>query len=244
MHILITGANGFIGRHLVNSLLVETCALSPSRLTVMDLVLDHIPEHSLIKKVTGSFAEPEMLAAAMDDQVDLVYHLASVPSGLAEKNYALGVEVNVHGTMALLEKLKALGNKPTMVFASSIAVYGKPATSEVNDDSQPTPNLSYGGQKVIGETLVADAIRRGWINGCSVRLPGIVARPPEPNGAVSIFFSDLIRHLSGGEAFTCPVSPKAKSWLMSVSCCVDNLCHAATLKLYVVKTYWTARVLI
>jgi D-erythronate 2-dehydrogenase len=238
MHILITGANGFIGRHLVKNLLTKSCPLSPTRLTVMDLVLDQIPDHPLVKKVSGSYAEQELLTAAMDETVDLVFHLASVPSGLAEKNYALGIEVNVHGTMALLEKLKDQGNTPTMVFASSIAVFGKPASDEVNDDTSPTPNLSYGGQKVIGETLVADTIRRGWITGCSVRLPGIVARPPEPNGAVSIFFSDLIRRLSHGEAFICPVSSQAKSWLMSVACCVDNLLHAATLEHNTRRT-WT-----
>ncbi|MDG2175171.1 MAG: NAD-dependent epimerase/dehydratase family protein [Gammaproteobacteria bacterium] len=238
MHILITGANGFIGRHLVKKLLAESCLLSPSRITVMDLVLDQIPDNPLVKKVSGSFTELELLAAAMNETVDLVFHLASVPSGLAENNYALGVEVNVHGTMALLEKLKDQDNKPTMVFASSIAVFGKPPLPEVNDDTSPTPNLSYGGQKVIGETLVADFIRRGWIKGCSVRLPGIVARPPEPNGAISIFFSDLIRNLSNGEAFTCPVSPQAKSWLMSVACCVDNLLHAATLEQNTRRT-WT-----
>jgi nucleoside-diphosphate-sugar epimerase len=238
MHILITGANGFIGRHLIKSLLAKSCPLSPTRLTVMDLVLDMIPEHPLIKKVAGSFNEDKFLTAAMDENVDLVYHLASVPSGLAEKNYALGVDINVHGTMTLLEKLKDQDKKATMVFASSIAVFGRPESVEVNDDTLPTPNLSYGGQKVIGETLVADYVRRNWIKGCSVRLPGIVARPPEPNGAVSIFFSDLIRRLSSGETFICPVSPQAKSWLMSISCCVDNLIIAASLK-HETRRTWT-----
>lgn len=229
MHILVTGANGFIGRHLVRRLLEQPAGLAVDRLTLLDLAMDAAPADSRVGKLTGSFADLALLNAALAEPVDLVFHLASVPSGLAENNFPLGVEVNIHGTLALLDRLKEQGNRPAVVFASSIAVYGKPAAAEVNDDTPPTPNLSYGAQKVIGETLVTDYSRRGWIRGCSVRIPGIVARPPEPNGAVSIFFSDLIRNLSNGDAFTCPVSESAKSWLMSVSCCVDNLLHAALL---------------
>ncbi len=229
MHILVTGANGFIGRHLVGQLLSNSEELKPDRLTVMDLKLDLIPANPIIKRIQGSFADEALLAQAMEDPVDLAFHLASVPSGLAESNYALGVDANIHGTMALLEKLKQQENKPTVIFASSIAVYGKPAVAEVNDNTLPTPNLSYGAQKVIGEVLLNDYVRRDWLRGCSVRLPGIVARPPEPNGAVSIFFSDLIRCLSSGKAFTCPVSAHAQSWLMSITCCIDNLLHAANL---------------
>ena len=230
MHILITGANGFIGRHLIKKLIDEAESRGISRITALDLSLELVEDHPLIKKMSGSFADPEILTSALEKYpADCVFHLASVPSGLAQSNYSLGVNVNIQGTMALLEKLKDQGNLPTLIFASSIAVYGKPATAEVNDDTLPTPNLTYGSQKVIGETLVADFVRRGWIKGCSLRLPGIVARPPEPNGAVSIFFSDLIRCLSSGQTFTCPVSPDAKSWLMSVNCVVENLINAETI---------------
>ena len=227
MHILITGANGFIGSHLTRALLSEDAPLPFTRLTLVDLALDRIADHDRVTKLTGSFADNNVLDKALNEPADVVFHLASVPSGMAESNYELGVQVNIHGTMTLLERLKAQGSTPAVVFASSIAVYGKPGAAVVSDDTAPTPNLSYGTQKVIGEALVADYTRRGWIRGCSLRIPGIVARPPEPNGAVSIFFSDLIRNLSHGKSFTCPVSPGAKSWLMSVKCCVENLLLAA-----------------
>jgi D-erythronate 2-dehydrogenase len=139
------------------------------------------------------------------------------------------MDVNVHGMLRLLDCLKAQGNCPTVIFASSIAVYGKPQDPVVTDDTVPAPSLSYGAHKVIGEVLMSDYIRRGWIKGCSLRLPGIVARPPEPNGAISIFLSNLIRELAKGKPFVCPTTGEAQSWLMSVRCCVGNLMYAATI---------------
>ncbi len=231
MHVLITGANGFIGKYLTLALL-NAAQQQPerwpvSRVTVVDLALDQLPEHPLLNRITGSFADVAILTRALELPADLVFHLASVPSGRCEKDPAFGMEVNVQGTIRMLDALKFQNNDVKLVFASSIAVYGKPQVPLVTDDTLPQPTLSYGAHKVIGEVLVNDYVRRGWIKGCSLRLPGIVTRPPEPNGAVSIFFSNLIRELSAGRPFVCPTSADARTWLMSVGCCVDNLLHAA-----------------
>lgn len=228
MHILITGANGFIGQALIERILGG--ALPYTRLTLLDLQFDkHYPADS-VSCISGSFAETSVLDQAFTDNVDLCFHLASMPSGSTEQQPDLGYQVNVEGTRHLLERLRQQEEAPGLVFASSIAVYGKPGTNVVTDDTAPSPTLSYGAHKVMGEALVNDYTRRGWIAGCTVRIPGIVARPPEPNGAVSIFFSDLMRELSAGRPYTCPVSATAKSWLMSVGCCADNLLHAAALE--------------
>ncbi|HTQ98897.1 MAG TPA: NAD-dependent epimerase/dehydratase family protein [Candidatus Acidoferrum sp.] len=227
MHAVITGANGFIGKHLTLALLQAAQQWQLTRLTVVDLALDQLPGHPLLNRVQGSFADVSTITRALATPADLVFHLASVPSGHSESDPTLGVEVNVQGTLRLLDAMKAQGNQPMMVFASSIAVYGKPQVPLVTDATPPTPTLSYGAHKVIGEVLVNDYVRRGWIRGCSLRLPGIVTRPPEPNGAVSIFFSNLIRELSQGKPFTCPTDADAHTWLMSIGCCVDNLLQAA-----------------
>jgi len=232
LHILITGANGFIGRHLVKALLKATTdrasPFADCQITAVDQRIDLLPSHSALSCIAGSFADPVLLALCLEQEADLVFHLAAVPSGLCEQNPELGLAVNVQGTLQLLNALRAQNRQATMIFASSIAVYGKPVVDCVTDDTAPTPTLSYGAHKVIGETLVNDYVRRGWVSGCALRLPGIVARPPEPNGAISIFFSDLIRQLAMGKSCTCPVSAEARSWLMSVSVCVDNLLYAAT----------------
>lgn len=227
MNILITGANGFIGRALTERILDG--ALPCSRLTLVDLQHENTNADSRVSCISGSFADAGTLDQAFGNKVDICFHLAAMPSGSTEQNPDLGYQVNVEGTRQLLERLRQQDNTPRLVFTSSIAVYGKPGAAVVSDDTPPSPTLSYGAHKVMGEALVNDYTRRGWIAGCTVRIPGIVARPPEPNGAVSIFFSDLIRELSAGRPYTCPVSPDAQSWLMSIDCCVDNLLHAADL---------------
>jgi nucleoside-diphosphate-sugar epimerase len=233
MHIIVTGAGGFIGQHLLATLLREGLpGANASTLKITAIDIHSGSAHQQVRWLKGSFADPALLQQALQDPAGLVFHLAAVPSGRSEQDPALAVDVNVLGMLRLLDALKAqgaqTGRPPRIVFASSIAVYGKPQVPLVTDDTLPQPTLTYGAHKVIGEVLVNDYARRNWITGVSLRLPGIVARPPEPNGAVSIFFSDLIREVAAGRRVKSPVTPDAQAWLMSIGCCVRNLIHAAT----------------
>ncbi|HWJ35575.1 MAG TPA: NAD-dependent epimerase/dehydratase family protein [Steroidobacteraceae bacterium] len=236
MNLLITGANGFVGKALTSRLLSESAlprGLGPlGRLTLMDLGFEG-PEVPRVRRLPGSFADPALLARAFDTPVDVVFHLASVPGGLAEQNYELGRQVNVDATIRLLEaaraQMAASTKPPVFVFASSIAVLGSPLPALVDDATPRRPQLSYGAHKLIGEILLEDFSRRGWVDGRSVRLPGIVARPPQRSGLMSAFLSDIFRELAEGRSFVCPVSADSTTWLMSVHCIVDNLLHAATL---------------
>jgi nucleoside-diphosphate-sugar epimerase len=234
MNILITGAHGFVGRNLVRRLLRDG-AVAPgaapfSRLTLVDLGQDAAIDDPRVRFVGGSIADDAVLRAAFADRVDHVFHLASVPGGAAEKSYALGLDVNLRATLAMLELLRTQPAPPArFTFASTIAVYGAPLPAVVDDRTPMRPGLSYGAHKLVDEILIQDYSRRGWIDGRIVRLPGIVARPPEPSGLLSAFMSDIFWKLKAGERFTCPVSADAVGWWMSVRCCVDNLLHAASL---------------
>jgi nucleoside-diphosphate-sugar epimerase len=237
MNLLITGASGFIGSALSNRLLSSTAALPAGlgpigRLTLMDLRFEG-PEIPRVRRLSGSIDDPALLARAFDTPVDVVFHLASVPGGSAELNYELGRRVNVDATIKLLEAARAqvtAGSKPPVfVFASTIAVLGSPLTAPVNDTTPLRPQLTYGAQKLLGEILLSDFSRRGWADGRSVRLPGIVARPPQRTGQLSAFMSDIIRELAAGRSYVCPVAADSTTWLMSVQCIVDNLLNAAVL---------------
>ncbi len=231
-HILVTGANGFVGQALTRRLLADGAC---ERLTLVDLTLDDAPDDPRVRRVAGSIAEDGVLATALEPDCDGVFHLASLPGGAAERQPALGLDVNLRATLTLLELLRQRavenpGQAPTrLVFTSTIAVYGSPLPDRVDDATPTRPTLSYGAQKLAAEILLSDYGRRGWVDGCALRLPGIVARPLAPNGLLSAFMSEIFWALAAGRPFVCPVSAQAVAWWMSVGTCVDNLLHAAAL---------------
>lgn len=229
-HVVVTGAEGFVGQVLVRRLLKDGLNGFPvKRLSLMDVRFAASAADERVRQIEGSIADPEVRARACDGAVDAVFHLASVPGGAAERNYELGREINLMATLGLLEEVRNQARPPRFVFASTVAVYGEHLPTEVNEHTLPNPGLSYGAHKLASEYLVADATRRGWVQGCSLRLPGVVARPGEGVGMMSAFMSLLFWKLAAGEPLTVPVSREGVAWWISVGACVDNLLHAATL---------------
>lgn len=235
MKVLITGADGYIGRALARRLAspgvllqgrpverLVLCDLMPSDPTPCDA-----PHAPTIARVAGSIAEHGVIEAITRDAPDVVFHLASVPSGQTEADPDLGLQVNVNATLALARALRRSGPAPTFVFTSSIAVYGTPLPERIDDDTPLGPALSYGAHKQMAEVFLADATRRGHLQARMLRLPGVVARPPTPTGALSAFSSELMRALVAHRSYVCPVSPAATLWLLSLQACIDNLLHAA-----------------
>ncbi|MBU9133424.1 NAD-dependent epimerase/dehydratase family protein [Burkholderia multivorans] len=228
-HVVVTGAQGFVGRALVNRLLADGLgARAVSKLTLLDTAFDGPHPDARVTQLTGSIADANVRAQAYAMPVDAVFHLASIPGGAAERNYALGRAINLDATLGLLEDLRGQARAPRFVFASTVAVYGDQLPEIVDERTLPAPALSYGAHKLMGEALVADATRLGWVQGCSLRLPGVVARPGDGVGMMSAFMSQLFWKLSANETLTVPVSPEGVAWWISVGACVDNLLHAAT----------------
>ena len=232
MRVMITGAAGFLGRLLVQRLLDkgQLRGQPMEALVLLDQQLEGFPSDPRLRLLAGSIAEPTLLRRALADGVDVVFHLVSVPGGAAEEHYALGRQVNLLATLELLDQLRNAARPPVLVYASSVAVYGAQLPARMDEQWMPRPALSYGAHKVMVETQLNDLARRGEVDGRALRLPGIVARPREPNGLRSAFMSDLMHALAAGENYCCPVSPQATAWWMSARCCVDNLLHAAELQ--------------
>lgn len=229
MHVVVTGAQGFVARALSDRILKGAVDL----LTLADLSFPEAPPEPGVRRLSGDLADQATVARIFETPVDVLYHLASLPAGASERDYDLSRRVNLDATLLLLEAARAQtargGKPPVFVFSSSIAVLGGAFGEKVDDSTPPHPSLTYGAQKLIGELWVEDYTRRGWIDGRSVRLAGVVARPPQRTGQLSAFMSDVIREPAAGRAFVCPVSAKARCWLSSSPCVVDNLLRAAAL---------------
>lgn len=227
MRVLVTGAGGFIGRALVAQLLQSGLQGGPlTRLVALDLRLP-VWTDPRVHAVQGSFTDRAVLAQALTDRPDVVFHLASLPGGASEAQPALGRQINLEGTLNLLEALHNPGAPPNVVYASSVAVYGEALTGQVDDDTAPNPSLSYGAHKWIGEIALADAIRRGALAGCALRLPGVVARPGDGAGLISAFMSQLFWRLQDRAPIELPVHKQGTAWWISVQRCAANLRLAA-----------------
>ena len=157
-----------------------------------------LPEDKRLTVVTGDIADRETVARLIAPGTDAVFHLAAIVSGQAEADTDLGYRVNLDGTRAVLDACRALGPRRSVVFASSLAVYGGALPPEVGDETALTPQTSYGAQKAIGELLVNDYSRKGFVDGRALRLPTVVVRPGRPNRAASTFASSMIREPLAG----------------------------------------------
>jgi nucleoside-diphosphate-sugar epimerase len=234
MHILITGAAGMIGRKLTARLVKEgkLNGQTIDRLTLTDVVTPEKPAGftGKIELSTGDLAAPGAAEKLIAAKPEIVFHLAGVVSGEAETDFEKGYHVNLDGTRALLEAIRAAGGyKPKVVFTSSIAVFGAPFPYAIPDEFHLTPLTSYGTQKAISELLLADYNRRNILDGVGIRLPTICVRPGKPNKAASGFFSGIIREPLAGQDAILPVADTVRHTHASPRSAVGFLIHAASL---------------
>ena len=230
MKVVITGGTGFIGRRIALRLLERGALFGPDGkdVAIDELVLFDVappqlalPEDRRLRVVTGEVSDAKLMRQVIAPGTFSVFHLAAIVSGQAEADTDIGMRVNLDGTRAVLEACRALKSAPRVVFASSLAVYGGDLPARVSEAVPLTPQTSYGGQKAIGELLVNDFSRKGYIDGRALRLPTIIVRPGRPNRAASTFASSIIREPLSGVDVVCPVAREAVMPAMSPRRVVD-----------------------
>ena len=244
MQIVITGGAGFLGVRLARTLLAAsglrmagTAPVAISQLTLVDRAAPP-PDLLADPRVVALTGDLNALLEAKDSATPvvsphtaIVFHLAAAVSGECEADFDLGMRSNFKATLNLLENCRALKTQPMVVFASSLAVFGHsaelPCPPVIEDTTLPTPQTSYGIQKLIGEQLVADYTRKGFVRGRNVRLMTVSVRPGKPNGAASSFFSGMIREPLAGVKGACPVSPETEVALSSPSLTIKGIIRAA-----------------
>jgi D-erythronate 2-dehydrogenase len=227
--VLVTGAAGFLGSRLIRALL----AGGNGRPAVSKVVsADMMPcpvDDPRVESRLGSIADPAVIKAVVDPDFDVVYHLAAVLSGQSEAEFDLGMRINVDATRSLVEACRALAKPPRFVFTSSLAVFGGAMPAVVPEDMVLMPQSSYGVEKAIGELLVSEYSRRGFLDGIVCRLPTITVRPGQPNSAASSFVSGIIREPLAGVDSVCPVPLPTRLWISSPEVAIRNLVRAAFL---------------
>lgn len=229
MKVLITGGAGFLGHRLARRLL-ETGTLRGERIDQLVLI-DRVAPEAFDRRVTsigGDIGDASIMRDAVAG-ADVIFHLAAIVSGQAEEDFDLGMRVNLDALRLLLDLARETGRRPRFVQTSSVAVYGGDLPAVVTDDTPLRPSSSYGMQKAVGEFLVGDYSRRGYVDGRILRLPTISVRPGKPNRAASSFASGLIREPLNGEATVCPVSLDTPLWLLSPRGAIDAIVAGAEL---------------
>lgn len=229
MKVVITGGAGFLGKKLARKIL-EGASLGGER--VSELLL-----FDVVKASGAGLDDPRVVA--MDGDIanfatvqsivqgaSSVFHFAAIVSAGAEADFDLGYRVNLDGARNVLEACRALGTNPRVVFTSSLAAYGGELPKAVTDDTPLTPQTSYGAQKAMGEFLVRDYTRKGFVRGTAIRLPTICVRTGRPNKAASTWASSIVREPLTGIDVVCPVTPDTPMVVLSPRRTVESFLRA------------------
>jgi D-erythronate 2-dehydrogenase len=230
MKISILGGDGFLGRKIA-ARLVKDGALGGRRitgLTLFDMAEPPRPEAPFpVTSIGGDVVT--LPDSAIPAGTDVVFHLAAVVSAQAEADYDLGRRVNIRGTDAVIDRCRALGTRPRVVFTSSVASFSAGQNAILPDNTRQIPGNSYGAQKAAAELFLADATRRGFLDAVTLRLPTVIVRPGRPNKAASSFFSGIVREPLLGLDTELPVADDFAVWVCSPRRAVEWLLHAAAM---------------
>jgi nucleoside-diphosphate-sugar epimerase len=234
MQVVITGGAGMLGKKLAKKLLERGTLAGPDgkqrtidKLILMDIAeAPDLPKDKRVQFVAGEVYDPKLIGKLISGDTNSVFHFAAIVSAGAEADFDLGYKVNLDGTRVVLEACRALKTPPRVVFTSSVAVYGGDMPKVITDEQKLTPQTSYGAQKAMGELMIADYTRKGFVDGRALRLPTIVVRPGKPNKAASTFASSIIREPLQGQEAICPVRPDNWMPLLSPRKTVECFIHA------------------
>ena len=240
--VLITGASGEIGHGLVERLAADPEARDIVTLDVNPL--DRVLARQVRREVTGSILDRAVLERLLAEyEIDLIIHLAALLSTRAEFSPIAAHEVNVGGTLALLElaeeEARSHGRPVTFIYPSSIAAYGLPSLDDkrragaVREDDWAQPMTMYGCNKLYCEHLgryyarhyrqLAAESSTGRIDFRALRFPGLISAVTLPSGGTSDYASEMIHAGAHGQPYACFVRPDTQLPVLAMPDAVDAL---------------------
>jgi D-erythronate 2-dehydrogenase len=230
MKVLITGGGGVLGQKLARALAVrgqlrdrEITALTLADLAAPASVAASFPVTCTAADISDRGAVDGLMAS----KPDVIFHLAAIVSGMAEADFDLGYKVNLNGSWNIFDSARVAGHAPVVVYASSWAAHGGEEPEPIHDGVELNPQTSYGTQKVIGELLINDYSRKGYLDGRGLRLPTVSIRPGKANAAASSFMSSIFRDTMEGRTSNCPVPKDFPVWHTAPRTVISNIIHAA-----------------
>jgi nucleoside-diphosphate-sugar epimerase len=233
MLVVVTGGTGFLGSILARRLVARDTLTGPSgRPEPIDSIVlfdaaqttGAAPVDDRVDVVVGDIGDPGQVRAVVERDDVSVFHLASMVSAGCELDFDRALAVNLDGTRAVLEACRARSSVPRLVFTSSIVAFGGVGVDQVvSDTTKLTPETTYGTTKAMGELLVNDYTRKGFLDGRSARLPTVVVRPGQPNAAASSWVSGIIREPLAGVDCVVPVDFDMALPIAGYNTVVDNL---------------------
>lgn len=233
MRILVLGAAGFIGSRLVRAL---SHTLPDAKIIASDLRISRVPGgvHGMpnVDFIGGDILAPDLIPSLFQESFDAVFHLAAALTIDAESSFERGMDINVHAFIRLLEACRLQNGTARFIFASSVSTFGGDLPPVVDDHVHQNPQTSYGTHKLIGEQLINDYSRRGFLDGRSLRLPIVLTHPGPPSSSVSDRIASLIRDPFGGRRVCCPIRPDTPLAVISVDKVI-----AAMLKLLEIEAH-------
>ncbi|KNG44773.1 nucleoside-diphosphate-sugar epimerase [Stemphylium lycopersici] len=146
----------------------------------------HASSHARAKTIKADLCTESSTVVTKD--IDAVYVFHGIMSSGAEADFDLGMSANFDATRSLLEALRHTSPGARVIYASSQAVYNNSVTLPVTESQLPTPETSYGAEKMMCEYLITEYTRRGFIDGISLRFPTVSVRPGKPTAAASTKF--------------------------------------------------------
>ena len=232
--VLITGAGGEIGHGLIQ----ELSSGGRASIVTVDLnALDSSLAPLVQREFTGSITDARLLDRILSEfEIDMVYHLAALLSTRSEFTPITAHQVNVEGTLTLLEfaqrEAESHGRPVKFLYPSSIAAYGLPdletkrRAGRVHEDAYNTPSTMYGCNKLYCEQLgryyakfykqLSAEPQSGRVDFRCVRFPGLISAMTVPSGGTSDYAPEMIHAAAKGEPYACFVRPDTRIPFMAM----------------------------
>jgi nucleoside-diphosphate-sugar epimerase len=239
--VLVTGASGEIGHSLVTRL----AAIGARAVVTLDVVpLDPGVRQHVQREVSGSILDRALLERILAEyEIDQIFHLAALLSTRAEFSPPSAHEINVGGTLALLEfaqrQAESHGRTVTFLYPSSIAAYGLPdletkrRAGRVREAEWASPTTMYGCNKLYCEQLgryyarhykqLSVARPRASVDFRALRFPGLISAATLPSGGTSDYAPEMFHAAARGVPYACFVRPDTRIPFMAMPDAVDAL---------------------